>query len=166
MKSFYFLLIVVFWVSLSRLLAQDTKPELGDDDVLALGKACNEYVLADRKGADTVIDFAHKVHEQVRQRMSDTGVDKDMAYRDIAVDWLSDNRRALERKDLKAVLLVCWWFSKLVDSGIGLPTAVRENLTPEDARGFVKFLTEQTTRNRDVQASKAPQQNKDGDTAP
>ncbi len=151
-------------LSQCRLLAEQ---QLQDSDVATLGKACNEYVLADQAGADAVVDFAHKIHEQVKQRMIDTGIDKDTAYRDIAMDWLSDNRRALERKDLKAVLLVCWWFSKLVDSGIGLPTAVRENVTPEDARGFVKFLNEQMTRRkRDAQTSKAPRHDKGGGTAP
>lgn len=137
---------------------------LQDGDVATLGKACQEYVLADRAGADTVLDFSRKIGEQVRQRMNDTGVDKDTAYRDIALDWMSDNRRALERKELKAVLLVCWWFSKLVDSGIGLPTAVRENVSKEDVKEFVKFLDEQ--RRKGDAKSKDTRHGKAGGAAP
>jgi hypothetical protein len=138
---------------------------LQDSDVVALGKACQDYLMVADDGADTVIDFARKIGERVSQRVLDTGVDRDTAYRDIAVDWMSDNRGALERRELKAVLLACWWFAKLVDGGIGLPTVVRENITPEDVRGFVKFLNEQTRRKRDVK-DKGSRHGKGGGTSP
>jgi hypothetical protein len=166
MRSYRFLLTVVFWASLSWLSAQDMKSELDDNDILALGKACQAYVLASDDGADTLLDFVRKVSERVNQRVIDAGVDRDAAYRDIAVDWMSDNRRALEHRDLKAVLLVCWWFDKLVDSGIGLPAVVRENVSKEDAKEFVKFLAEQTRRKRDAKANPNPRHDKAGGAAP
>lgn len=159
-------LMVCLVLILLPLSLASAEQSLQESDIIKLSKACQEYLLVAEDGADTVIDFARKTGEQVKQRMVDTGVDKDTAYRDIAMDWLSDNRRALERKDLKAVLLVCWWFAKLVDSGIGLPATVRENITPEDANEFVKFLNEQTRRKRDAQAGKDPRHDKGGGSAP
>jgi hypothetical protein len=139
---------------------------LDNSDISTLDKACQEYVLASDEGADTLLDFSRKIAERVKQRVIDAGVDRETAYRDIAVDWMSDNRRALESRDLKAILLVCWWFNKLVDSGIGLPAVVRENVSKEDAKEFVKFLDEQTRRKRDAKANKDPRHGKAGGSAP
>ena len=157
--------MLMFW-ALTSLAAQD---QLDDNDILALGKACHGYVMASTDGSDgvdTILPFSRRIANQVSQRVIDTGVDRATAYRDIAVDWMSDNRRALENKDLKAILLVCWWFTKLTDSGIGLPAAVRENVSKEDAKEFVKFLDEQTRRKRDAKANPDSRHDKAGGAAP
>lgn len=122
-------------------------------------------MVADRE-ADAVLDFARKTNEQVRQRVIDTGVARDMAYRNIASDWLFDNYAALRRRELKAVLIACWWLTQLIDNNIGLPSALRRGVSKEDVEELVRFLREQTRRARDVKAGKDSGHDKGGGATP
>ena len=161
---------IVCWALLSltplALPSAQEAERLSDKDVQALGRACNEYILATDELPLALVTFIRKTAERVKQRMADTGVDRDTAYREIALDWLSDNRRDLERRDLTAVLLLCWWFNKLIDECIGLPDIVRERVSKEDAGDFIKFLGEQTRRKRDAKATADPRHGQSGGASP
>ena len=95
---------------------------------------------------------------RLEDRMESTRLSRDAVAQALALDWMTDQRKALEAKQTDAILEACRLFRWFHAESIALPALVREGLEQEDRMlRLSEYLLAQVSAT--VAAAKSPSAN-------
>lgn len=136
---------------------QDLSPAQSDWD--SLEQACTTYIQTFDPKAVVKTAFLKKVAQRVQTRQEDAGGfgNEESFFRDIAYDWMVDNRAKLEKEqDTILILQSCCYYQQFLERKISLPTPVLAEMTLSRLQKLVAFLTKQVEEKKLAAGSSVP----------
>ena len=114
-------------------------PAATSEDWSDLYATAGEYIKA--QSADESA-FRKYVDGRVDTRVADTNCARDVALRDISIDWMVDHQAELQAKDKKAIMTACMYLRAMIDHKVQFPWQVTTYATRPIVRKLIAFLKE------------------------
>jgi hypothetical protein len=148
-------LLVLLWPLLA--VAQDSNPKADADQweecKTILIPACERYLSAFSSDKERS-SWNRKIDGRIEQRVKDNNSDPDSSFQSIALDWASDNRGKIEKKEREAIKCACMLFVRFSKSGIPPPSQVRNELTASNAKELADWLNDSAETHEMVEKNK------------
>ena len=104
--------------------------------------ACERYLAAFSSDKERA-SWNRRMDENVAQKVADSpAMDDSSAFQTIALDWATDNRKSIEKKEREAIKKACMLFVRFSKTGIPPPSQVRNELTASNARELANWLND------------------------
>jgi hypothetical protein len=121
-----------------------------EDDGMTLWNQCGETVIpACRAYVATFVTekeakaWSKRTDDCIQQKMTDGGLSEDSAIQSIGLDWATDNRGKLEKRDREAIKRACLLFLRFWDRKIPPPGQMRERMTLKNSKELADFLNDE-----------------------
>jgi hypothetical protein len=96
---------------------------------------------------DKIKEFSDKLDERIAQKLEDNrNLQEDAAMRVIVLDWITDNREYLRKKEKTTIIQACFYFVRFIDKKYPLPSQFRQQLDEKTCNEIINYMKESDTK--------------------